>query len=260
MAECALDADLEAVRLASLLQLVESEMFDGWLTCPTGRIGFREGTIVAATCGELAGMDAIRELFLCPTGRVRLEKGTASGNPLGNALAVVMEGVRVADEWDRLAALVLDEAPGFEAPATGPIDRSMLDDFDGLRTTFEVVKRASLAPSLATDALGQLFDNGWLVEVAPARPDEVRRQHALLVLGAASTSPEPTEPEPAEPAREPASSEDYYARIEAGRSALKSGQHDDAEADFLAALAARPGDRIASQNLKRVRALRAQTA
>ncbi|MCB9675656.1 MAG: DUF4388 domain-containing protein [Alphaproteobacteria bacterium] len=264
MREVVLEAELEAVHLASLVQLVEGEMFDGWLHCPTGRLGLRQGAVVAARCGELDGMPALRELFLCPVGRVRLERGVAEGAPLGGTLALVMEGVRIADEWDRLAPLVLDEAAGFEAPTIGPVDRALLNGFDGVRTTYEVVKAAGIRPSGVTDALLQLMDEGWLVEVAPARPDEVRRWQATVgtepveapAPAPVAAAPEP-EPEPMAPAPTAVEPQDYYEALDAGRIALRAGDHDAAEASFMAALAARPGDRIAAQNLKRVRALQA---
>ncbi|MCK6503153.1 tetratricopeptide repeat protein, partial [Myxococcota bacterium] len=51
---------------------------------------------------------------------------------------------------------------------------------------------------------------------------------------------------------------DYYAALEQGRSHLRAGDHDAAEAAFQAALSARPDDRVARQNLARARQLRQQ--
>ncbi len=226
----ALRGDLALARLASLLQLAETESWTGWLRLPGGAIGLLDGLVVAATCGALAGRRAVQELFLARSGPFTLEIGPVSARePLGGTVALVLEGVRLADEWERVAPLVLAPAPGIGA-APGVGEGGLDAELDGLRTVEEVVRSRGAPATSVVDDLLRRVEAGELVEVAPPRP--ARAQGPIV-------------------GEEPG----YFEALEAGRSHLRLGAYDAAAAAFRAALAARPGDRIAGQNLKRVLAI-----
>lgn len=249
MAE-AMVADLAAIRLASLLQLVEGEMFTGRLSLPMGRVDLKDGNVVGAKAGGLEGMEALRELFLTNSGSARLgaEPGV-SGRALGGTIALVMEGCRIADEWDRIQGRVVHETPGFRAEPSGALTRDVLDAFDGTCTIREVLEALNVPPSRVVDPLIKLVDDGYLTEgPRPGAP-------AAAPKKAAAPSPVPAA---ASPVAAPAL--DFDTALEEGRRALKSGDFSRAEEAFRAALAQRPGDRVAAQNLKRVRLLAEQAS
>ncbi len=242
-----LRADLGRIRLASLVQLAEGELFTGLLELPGAELTFRDGEPVDARCGALRGIDALRQMFLLARGAAVLTpREVAEARPMGNVLALVMEGCRIADEWDRVGPMVL--APTSTEPLAG-LPAEVVRGLDGRRSLARVLGDLGVPAIGALDPVLRLLDAGALREVAPPRPDDVRTP----------TSPsEPTPPAPPPRTADPRvrAAPDYWARLEDGRRLLRAGDLAGAEAAFRDALEARPGDRIATQNLRRARALR----
>jgi tetratricopeptide (TPR) repeat protein len=227
---------LGPVRVASLLQLAENEMLTGRLTIDgVGDITALQGRVVGATHRDLTGTIALYELFLYQEGDFRFSLDpSVRGEALGPLLALILEGCRLADEWERLAPLYLKPTRPLPTPEPGPAAK-VLSRLDGRRSVADAA--AGLPRVRVVDPLLQLCETGLLVETDPPQ-------------GGQKTGRAPT-PAPAQP-RGADLPTDYFAAMDLGRKHLREGQYAEAKSAFEAALKARPNDRVAAQNLKRV--------
>lgn len=229
-----LSGDLTRVSLASVLQLLDTECSTGRLELPPlGRMLLREGQPVEVHLGPLRGPDAFNSLFLAPSQTFELhDEPVEGGRPLGQMTPLVLGALRISDEWSRLAAMVLRPAPGATPKGLGAV----IPHLDGHATLAEAVALGGAAPAQVVDPLLDALEARQLVQAG--RPDPERARAAAL----------------------PPSPEDFYALIDQGRVELRAGRLAQAEAAFRRALMARPGERLAEQNLRRVIQLRqAQT-
>ncbi len=223
-----LRGDLRRIGIPSVLQLAEAESVTGRIEVEgCGVIDVWEGQPVQARCASLDGLSAFLEIFLLPSEsfRVVADPGV-EGRPLGAVVGLIMEGCRLADEWRRIAALPLaavEEAAHEPVPA--PMDR-VLPYLASEPSVEHAVLRAGVARANSIDPLLDLLHRGHLRE--RTRPPAPTRVEA---------APKP----------------DYYVAMERGRALLRDGSFDAALAAFEAALRARPNDRVALQNLRRVR-------
>lgn len=209
---------LAALRLPTLLQALEGELFTGVLRLDSvGEFSFVRGRVAGATVGGLTGLDAVFEAFLAPSGLFVVEEAAVVGAPLGDTLALVMEGCRVADEWQRHRKSVF--APRGAAPAA-LIDVWSL--FDG-RRSLERVARAG--------AKGRAVVVGHI---------EAAVHDGALVLVGTSDMPVVT---------------DFDDVMRRGREALKQRQLSDAIEWFSEGVRLRPDDRVAHQNLRHAKQL-----
>lgn len=249
---------LDRIRLPSILQLVESDGLTGRVTLPRGEILLLDGEIVAARAGDLQGKGALGELFLIACGRATLDEHPTQGTSLGSMMGLIIDGCRRADDWERFGALVLTLARGAPLPEA-PERRRILDGFDGQRAVFEVVERLAVHASVLVDVVAEALETGLLVETALPKADAFL-EYRQRDLAADEAPPSPAPPHRAGPTGRPdvaPSGDDSFATLlESGRAHLRNGRMVEAEAAFQAALAERPGDRIAAQNLKRLLALR----
>ncbi|MEZ4451811.1 MAG: DUF4388 domain-containing protein [Nannocystaceae bacterium] len=223
-----LSGELHEVSLAGVLHLASNESVDGWLEIPRhGLIGLRRGQVVDARCGELRGIEALRELLFHRGGEFVLARGEATlGATVDNVTFAIVDAYRLRDEWMRLRDLVLrplQDAPW--KPTGGLLDRLRVH-LDGRRPLSEVVREGEYGVTLVLDAILDALQLG-LLEVVP------RSQLALAP----------------EPAPEPEADLDYYEWIDRGRECLRDGDLDRAESALHHALDLRPGDRLALQNL-----------
>jgi hypothetical protein len=206
--------DATVFGLSSLLGLLEAEAFSGRMVYGSGVIAFARGAPVRAELGARSGVPALLELFLEPAGTFVIERAdVAAGPPLGDPTALLLEGCRLQDEWARLAPIaVLPQGP--LPPALQPLV-ALLDG----RPLVDAVAAAGLARAGGVDPLLAALEAGTLVETLPRRPTL------------------PT---------------DFDAELDAARRAVREGRLDDARGHFQRALSARPDDRIARQNLRRL--------
>lgn len=220
-----LSGDLRDISLISLLQLAQYEGTSGWLRVTRrGEIALRRGHVLDARCGALSGIEALRELLFHRGGRFSLLRGEPSCPPaIDNVTFAVMDAYRLRDEWARLAEVVL--IPTAELPwrPTGGLLDRLVIQFDGQRNVADALAAAPDAPCCTTLLLDALLD--------ALRLGLLRRVAA-----------------PAQPASEPEL--DFYELIDRARALMRGDNDEAAERLLRRALALRPEDRVAQQNLR----------
>jgi tetratricopeptide (TPR) repeat protein len=211
----ALAGELGAVTLASVLQLVRADRLAGRLVLRRGWIGMREGLPVQAACGDLDGELALMELFVDASGPFHLDTDSpGSGAPLGDLIGLVMDGCRLSDEWERCRTQGVSVAPDVELPEHLESVRSDLVAGFAL----QVVARRNRVSG---------------VELVETVLELVELEEATLVA-----------------ASDPPLELDYYQALELGRAAYRAKEWPRAIQAFERALACRPDDRVAKQNLR----------
>lgn len=217
-----LSGDLSDIGLTSLLQLAQYESISGWLSVPRrGEIVLERGHVLNARCGPLTGLEALRELLFHRGGRFSLLRGEPKvPRVIENVTFAVMDAYRLRDEWARVAGLVLQPAGGPMWRPTGGLLDTLVVHLDGRRTVAEAVAAASGGATLLLDALLDALHLGLLVRLAA----------------------------PAAPRDEPAL--DFYELIDRAQTLMRGGNYETAEQHLHRALALRPGDRVAQQNLR----------
>ena len=229
-----LRGDARAVSLGTLLQVVESENLSGAIRfTPSGEIGVSQGAPVRARYAGVTGVDALLEIFLQPPHSFVLDAGAPeAGESLGVTVGIVLDACRLQDDWRRVASLVLvPSRPGPLPGVLAPLSRLL----DGRRSVWQAVEAAAIPRSKVTDPLGAALADGLL-----------RTAEAPI----ASVEP---------PALSEDASDEFGVLIEVARRLTREGSFDLARGAFERALAIRPGDRVALQNLKRLSALRERT-
>lgn len=216
-----LQGDTAAIGLFAVIQLAEGEALSGRLVLPRGEVALHLGNVVGARFGAVTGVDALYEHLLWRGGRFVFEDAPVPAAPgLGPAAALMLEGCRLLDEWQRVEGLVLACAPD-AAPSTKLAP--LVPHLDGRRRVRDAVARAGMLRCHAVDPLLDGLDAALLVERAVAV--------------------------------EEAPADDFDALMDAGRRHVRAGRHADALAAFRRAVALRPDDRVATQNLRRIAAL-----
>lgn len=217
-----LSGDLSDISLTSLLQLAQYEAISGWLcVARRGEIVMDKGQVLDAKCGPLTGVEALRELLFHRGGRFSLLRGEPKDSRvIENVTFAVMDAYRLRDEWARIAGVVLRPAGGQMWRPTGGLLDTFVVHFDGHRTVGEAVAVAAGCATLMLDALLDAIHLGLLVRVAApaARNDE--------------------------PAL------DFYELIDRAQTLMRGGNYETAEQLLHRALALRPDDRVAQQNLR----------
>ena len=131
-----------------------------------------------------------------------------------------MDAYRLRDEWTRIAGVVLRPAGGETWRPTGGLLDTFIVNFDGRRTVAETVAAATGCATLLLDALLDAINLGLLVRVAA----------------------------PTAPAIEP--DLNFYELIDRAQALMRRGNYETAEQHLQRALALRPDDRVAQQNLR----------
>jgi len=215
-----LGGDLFEIGLTSLLYLAHFETLTGWLVVgDRGVVTLHRGQPGHTRAGSLRGVDALRELLFHRGGRFSVIRGVPDvpEAPLDNTTAVMMDAYRLRDEWARIAPLVLRLTRPWH-PA-GPL-AATLARLDGRRTLPDAARDSDEPLTPQIDPLLHALGQGLLERVGPT----------------------------AAPA--PASSDDFYALLDRGRELMRRGEHEAACAALERALALRPDDRVAQQNLR----------
>jgi len=93
-----LECDVRHVRMPSVLQLVEAEMYTGRISlAPGGVITIRSGAVVGAVSdGGLMGVAAMRELFLVSEGVCRIDlDASVAGKPVASTISLILDGCKL---------------------------------------------------------------------------------------------------------------------------------------------------------------------
>lgn len=214
-----LTGSTEFVSLGSVLQLAESEVLTGTLKVGLAELGLYGGRVVRASYGRADGVDALMEAMLQRGAPFTLDNApVAAGPSLGETGPLLLEAFRLMDDWARIEALVLR--------ALGPLEPAL----------------ATLAPALdGTRTVGAAADQAGVVRVRIIDP--------LLAAYEAGAFEQLATPLP------PPLPADFDSLIDRGRAYLRDGRYADARDAFERAVALRPDDRVATQNLRRIVAL-----
>ena len=211
----ALAGELGRINLSSVLQLIRSDALDGRLVLDAGWIGLVGGQPVAASCGELDGELALLELFVQPSERFHLDATQShQGEPLGDLIALLMDGCRLNDEWERTRDQGVAFGEGVELPEW------LQAAEEDLRAGYALEVCARRSGVAGVEIVESVLE---LVELGDARLVE---------------------------ASEPPLELDYYGALELGREHYRAKEWELARRAFQRALECRPEDRIATQNLR----------
>ncbi len=235
-----LSGSLRHVGIGSLLNLITSEQYSGWLTIEdAGTIGFCKGCMTCASTSGATGTRAVLELFLAFEGNFLFELGDCPHGPsLGPTMALMMEGCRLLDEWNRLSAMVL----GTNGSLPADENRGLIDDFerllDGRITVGELAVELAASPLDLIDPLLADLESGIVANVAPPNPQRAR----------AAVS---------EHSRRDTLS--TFELIDRSRDLIRAGDLMRAEITLRHVLRMEPDNRIAQQNLRHILEMRQST-
>ena len=230
MPEVVLAGSIRHLPAPALLQIMDSESLTGELTIdPAGaRLDVSGGSVVAAACDGLTGTPAVIATFLIDHGTFELVEVDVAGQPLAPTMSLVMEGLRVLDEWTRLQPMVLTVGEGSWAASERLRPALLL--LDGERPLAEAIVLARVHPITVVDEILKALEAGRLVAAAPPKPERAAIAHKLLDV-------------------------DVMDLVLDARKALKQRRFEEAESMLRRALAVDPEHRIARQNLRRVLAM-----
>lgn len=214
---------LGRISLGALLHLAQYEGLSGWLcVARRGEIAIERGTVLDAVCGELKGFEALRELLFHRGGRFSFVDGETEGRPvIENATLAMLDAYRLRDEWAKVAGLVLQPAAGGWQPTGSALD-ALVPLLDGRRSAAEAVAESGGYVTAILDALSAALGRGQLVRVAGSRGGGTE-------AGA-----------------------DFYELLDRAQGFMRGGNYEAAEGLLRRAIALRPDDRVAQQNLRAV--------
>ncbi len=231
---CTIRGNLKDVALSSLLQAMHVESASGSLHLEGGgELHLVRGEIVAASTERADGYDAVMSLLARRRGSFRFEgaspRGTDPRAPLAPIMNLLLESARLDDEWQRVAGNV----PRVIDPARIPVgDRcltAVIPWMDGRRTMSELAHLSGASTTELIAALRSGLSRG-----------------AIERIRSAEAAGERDTPEP---------DRGFEELLLSARSRIREGDLEGATRLLHRALARRPEDRIARQNLRRVAAL-----
>jgi DNA-binding response OmpR family regulator len=247
--------------VVDLLQTFEISRKSGVITFKNeGRLGyvwFRNGKVVDAEVGALAGEEALYRLLVWTEADFEVDFGSIERDDVleASTSALVMEGMRRADDWGRLVEQLPPLSDRYEVDSAGLAPRlseipdelnGILRLLDGRRTLMDVVDESPFDDLSTLQTLSKLFFEGLLVpstategDVAapPApqpRPEGRVRPEPVIVIGPDTAAPvarevfaapEPEDDEAEAPADEEESEEPEALEAEA------EPEDDEAEAE-----------------------------
>lgn len=248
--------DLQDVSLNSLVQLAQAESISGWIRVQRrGEVVLAKGRIVGAVCGALRGIEALRELMFLRDGRYSVVRGQPPDAPLlEGVLYAIMDAYRLREEWSRVSGLVLRRVGDQRwHPIGHPVDR-LVAALDGRRSLAELAADLDASVTVVLDPLLDALKIG-LLEPAPAPAAAAPTVPMFTPPSLAPVAPPPVAPPPGAAANPPTGpveppTGDYYEWIDRARERMRAGDLDAAERALQQALALRPNDRVAQQNLR----------
>lgn len=233
MPEVILAGSLHHVPVAALLQIVAAESLTGivrLLGTPTV-LHARGGSVVQAEDGPRTGIVAVLGAFFVSADRFEIVEHEVVGEPIGSTMGLVMEGLRVVDEWERLSSLVLVSTADPDWTPS-PVLRAVLEHLDGDRPLAEAAVLARRSPPELVDEVLRAMEEGFVTARGPSKPQRAANAANLLDI-------------------------DVDDLVLEARSLIKSREYDAALVVLKQALAVAPDHAIAGQNLRRLEALRA---
>ncbi|MFO0751534.1 MAG: DUF4388 domain-containing protein [Myxococcota bacterium] len=235
------ESSLRLMRLASALQLAESEAYSGVVRVgDDGEIQLQGGRVIGARAlGRMTGVAAAIELLMRVEGRLVLAlDARQSGATLARTLSLIMDGAQQIDEWREIA----NERWAVAGELDGDADtRKVVADLAARMARGDSLDDAVMGLGLARFEVSRLFrplvERGAVTPLAATRP--------LLVA-------EPVAEPSAPPAPESAHGDDLDDLVLRARAEVRAGRLSEAEALFRRALVLRPNDRVIAQNLRHV--------
>lgn len=235
--------DLTQVGLANVLQVAQQERISGWVRAVgRGTITLVHGDVVDARCGGSSAGDALRELLFADHGRFLVVAGEPEpAPPMAGFVLAVIDGCRLREEWERLGPAVLSPIDGASWRPTGGAVDVVMRGLDGRRTLEAIVEECGLTPPQVVDGILEALEFGLVSICGKGARPPARDEASVEAVDAV---------EPGAPLM------DFHECLDRGRDALRRRDFAGAEALFERALALRPGDRIAQQNLRRLAEIR----
>lgn len=174
--------------VVDLLQTFEISRKSGSITFKSGAglgyVWFRDGKVVDAEVGTLRGEEAVYRLLVWSEADFEVDFGPVDREDvveIGTS-ALVMEGLRRADEWGRLTEQLPPLSTVFEVDHERLLDRlseipdelnGILRLLDGRRTLAEVVDDSPFEDLSTLTTLSKLYFEGLLVEVRTPVPERI---------------------------------------------------------------------------------------
>jgi DNA-binding response OmpR family regulator len=164
-----------------LLQTFEVSRKSGVVHLATGaevaRIWFRDGKVVDATLGRLAGEEAVYRALIWGEGTFEVEFCKVEDHDVieASTQALLMEGLRRVDEWGRLLEQLPKLTTVFEVDGGELLERlneipdelnSILKLFDGRRTLMGVVDESPYEDLSTLSTISKLYFEGLLIPAA----------------------------------------------------------------------------------------------
>lgn len=222
-----LKGNLQEISLSSLLQALNADGRSGWLHLEGGgEIVLVNGEVVAASTSNAEGNAAIQALLARRSGDFSFTRGDPPrGEPIASMMGLILESARLDDEWQRLAPNVVEVRDRSKINPKDPCISTLLPWIDGRRSVAQLAHLGVSTTAQIIESINAALASGALGRVRGRR------------------------------APEPLVDEDFDELIDGARVHMRAGELEAAAAAFHRALALRPDDRIARQNLRRVAAL-----
>ncbi len=172
---------IQDMGVVDLLQTFEVSRKSGILHLTSGlmkaHIFFREGKVIEAELGVLRGEEAIYRALIWQSADFEVEFGEVDHDDVigTTTQAILMEGLRRADEWARIAELLppldgvygLDHAQLSARLAKVPEElNGVLRLFDGKRTLMDVVDQSPFEDLSTLSTVSKLYFEGLLIPVS----------------------------------------------------------------------------------------------
>jgi CheY-like chemotaxis protein len=208
-----LGGTLASMGVVDLLQLMESGAKSGIVHVSSdpaksggfvteaearGTIFFRDGQVIDARLGRLAGASAVYRMLLWDDGVFEVEFKPVSRDAAvaETTQAILLEGMKRVDEWTRFVALApplsskltIDFKALAESVGNVPaVMRNIVQLFDGRRTLLEVIGDASGDEPATLGIIAKLHEHGVLI--SPAGGDAASEEAALQAFLSAPARP-----------------------------------------------------------------------
>ncbi len=234
--------ELAEISLSTILHLMDLESLTGWLLIDgDARIDFHAGHVTTASKGALRGACALREILVCGGSAFEVFRGEPRSEVVMCRISLtILDAFRLRDEWQKMETSVLRLVGDQRWHPTGGGVDALMEQLDGKRTLAELVRHTGLSLGTVVEEILEAKTLG-LVEVCEHCDEPVRRKKtpsiSAIHYGADSAAV------------------DFFELLDRARVSIRQRSLESAEELLNRALHLRPNDRIAQQNLRRVREL-----